>query len=50
MNKPTLIQDIATLRELCGDHHPHTPYKVQDHLTEQAQAFIQRALHAPNDD
>lgn len=31
MHTPTFIQDIATLRELCGDHHPHTPYKVQNH-------------------
>ena len=43
MHTPTFIQDIATLRELCGDHHPHTPYKVQDHLNAQAQNFIQRS-------
>ncbi|MEM7033497.1 MAG: MSMEG_1061 family FMN-dependent PPOX-type flavoprotein [Chloroflexota bacterium] len=44
MTKPiTLIQDVATLRALCGDHHPHTPYKVQDHLTEQAQNFVRRS-------
>lgn len=25
MNRPTkLIQDVATLRALCGDHHLHT--------------------------
>ncbi|MEM7538839.1 MAG: MSMEG_1061 family FMN-dependent PPOX-type flavoprotein [Chloroflexota bacterium] len=43
MKSVTLIQDVATLRELCGDHHPHTPYKVQDHLTDQAQTFIRRS-------
>ena len=43
MHTPIFIQDIATLRELCGDHHPHTPYKVQDHLNAQAQNFIQRS-------
>lgn len=43
MHTPICIQDIATLRELCGDHHPHTPYKVQDHLNAQAQNFIQRS-------
>lgn len=43
MSQPTFIQDIATLRELCGDHHPNTPYKVQNHLTEQAQAFIRKS-------
>ena len=37
------IQDVATLRELCGDHHPHTPYKVQNHLNAQAQHFIRRS-------
>ncbi len=37
---PAFIQDIATLRELCGDHHPHTPYKVQNHLNAQALNFI----------
>lgn len=39
----TFIQDVATLRELCGDHHPHTPYKVQNHLNAQALNFIQRS-------
>jgi PPOX class probable FMN-dependent enzyme len=43
MHKPALIQDFATLRELCGDHHPDTPYKVQNHLTQQALAFIRRS-------
>ena len=43
MNKPKLIRDVDTLRELCGDFHPHTPYKVQEHLTEQAQDFIRRS-------
>ncbi|MEM7126001.1 MAG: MSMEG_1061 family FMN-dependent PPOX-type flavoprotein [Chloroflexota bacterium] len=42
-NQMTYIKDVATLRELCGDHHPHTPYKLQDHLNEQAQNFIQRS-------
>ncbi len=41
MTTPTnLIQDVETLRALCGDHHPHTPYKAQNHLNEQAQNFI----------
>ncbi|MCG8351530.1 MAG: pyridoxamine 5'-phosphate oxidase family protein [Chloroflexales bacterium] len=39
----TLIQDADTLRKLCGDHHPHTPYKVQDHLNAQAQNFVRRS-------
>lgn len=44
MNQPTtFIQDIATLRERCGDYHPHTPYKVQNHLNAQAQHFIRRS-------
>lgn len=44
MNQPTtFIQDLATLRELCGDYHPHTPYKVQNHLNAQAQNFILRS-------
>ena len=44
MNQPlTFIQDVATLRELCGDHHPHTPYKVQNHLNAQALNSIQRS-------
>ncbi|MEM7117542.1 MAG: MSMEG_1061 family FMN-dependent PPOX-type flavoprotein [Chloroflexota bacterium] len=43
MDKIELIQDLETLRNLCGDHHPHTPYKVQSQLTEQGQDFIRRS-------
>ncbi|MBX3013027.1 MAG: pyridoxamine 5'-phosphate oxidase family protein [Caldilineaceae bacterium] len=43
MTSLTYIQDVATLRELCGDHHPNTPYKVQSHINAQALNFIQRS-------
>lgn len=43
MHNPIYIQDVATLRKRCGDHHPNTPYKVQNHLTEQARNFVRRS-------
>lgn len=40
------IQSTTELREMYGDHHPHTPYKVQNHLTEQALNFVRRSPFA----
>lgn len=43
MKNPKFIEDVTELRAICGDHHPHTPYKVQSDLTEQAQDFVRRS-------
>lgn len=42
-NPITLIKDVAMLRELCGDYDARIPYKIQNHLNEQAQNFIRRS-------
>lgn len=34
------ITDLTTLKEICGEPNPHTLYKVQAELTEQARAFL----------
>lgn len=40
MEVPHVVKDLASLRDICGDPHPHTPYKVQEELTEQAKTFL----------
>lgn len=40
---PHTITDLENLRELCGEPHSHTPYKVQTQLTEQARAFVRQS-------
>ncbi len=43
MTVPHAITDLETLIDLCGKPNPRTPYKVQEKLTEQARAFLEKS-------
>ncbi len=43
MTVPNAITDLESLKELCGEPNPHTPYKIQEKLTEQAKNFLRQS-------
>ena len=43
MTVPNAITDLESLKDLCGEPNPRTPYKIQEKLTEQAKGFLRQS-------